>query len=117
MRREETYSLLESEKVARTESVCLCNDRNEVDTGAQTLHDFNIERLQAMAGGSDEVETGVNTEVNLIAATWLLLLKHVRLVLVVKELDDGLPRVAVVDVVSEARGVNDGEADLEELLL
>lgn len=70
-----------------------------------------------MTGGSDEVETGVNTEVNLITAAWLLLLKHVGLVLVVEELDDGLPRIAVVDVIAETRSVDDGEADLEELLL
>lgn len=31
--------------------------------------------------------------------------------LVVKELDDGLPGVAVVDIVTEARRVNDGQAD------
>jgi len=37
--------------------------------------------------------------------------------LVVEELDDGHPRVAVVDIVAEARGVDDSQADLEELLL
>jgi hypothetical protein len=31
--------------------------------------------------------------------------------LVVEKLDDGLPRVAVVDIVTEARGVDDGKAD------
>tara|TARA_R110002003_G_scaffold145_8_gene13412 strand:+ start:30802 stop:31539 length:738 start_codon:yes stop_codon:yes gene_type:complete len=33
--------------------------------------------------------------------------------LVVEKLDDGLPRVAVVDIVTEARGVDDGKADWE----
>ena len=47
----------------------------------------------------------------------LLLLTHVRFVLVVNELDNGEPRVAVVNVVSEARGVNDSELDLELALL
>ena len=64
-----------------------------------------------MTCGADEVETGVNTEVDLVGTTWLLLLEHVRLVLVVKELDDGLPRVAVVDVVAESGRVDDGESD------
>ena len=64
-----------------------------------------------MTGRSDEVETGVYTEVNLITTAWLLLLKHVRFVLVVEEFDDGLPRVAVVDIVAEAGSVDDGEAD------
>jgi hypothetical protein len=31
--------------------------------------------------------------------------------LVVEELDDGLPGVAVVDIVAKARRVDDGEAD------
>ena len=64
-----------------------------------------------MPGGADEVQTRVHAEVDLVRALGLLLLAHVRLVLVVNEVDDGRPRVAVVDVVAEARGVNDGEAD------
>lgn len=32
--------------------------------------------------------------------------------LVVKELDNGLPRVAVVDIVAEAGSIDDSEADL-----
>jgi hypothetical protein len=53
----------------------------------------------------------MDTEVNLVSAAWLLFLQHVRLVLVVEELNDGLPRVAVVDVVAEAGRVDDREAD------
>ena len=64
-----------------------------------------------MAGGADEVQAGVNTEIDLIRAARLLLLQHVRLVLVVEELNDGLPRVAVVDVVTETRGVDNSKAD------
>jgi hypothetical protein len=64
-----------------------------------------------VAGGADEVQAGVDTEVDFVCAARLLLLQHVGLVLVVEELDDRLPRVAVVDVVAEARGVDYGEAD------
>jgi hypothetical protein len=53
----------------------------------------------------------MDTEINLVLATGLLLLKHVGLVLVVEELDDGLPRVAVVDIVTEARSVNDSQSN------
>jgi len=69
-----------------------------------------------VASGADEVQAGVDTEVDLVCAARLLLLQHVGLVLVVKELDDGLPRVAVVDVVAEARGVDYGEADCRQTL-
>ena len=70
-----------------------------------------------MACRLDEVEAGVDAEVDLLLALGLLLLAHVRLVLVVNEVDDGSPRVTVVDVVAEARGINDGELRLELLLL
>jgi hypothetical protein len=64
-----------------------------------------------MAGGSDEVEACVDTQVNLILAARLLLLEHVRFVLVVQELDDGHPGVFVVNIVTEARSVDDGKAN------
>jgi hypothetical protein len=63
-----------------------------------------------MAGGADEVEAGVDTEINLLRSAGLLLLQHVRLMLVVEELDDGLPRVAVVDIVAKAGCVDDSQA-------
>lgn len=64
-----------------------------------------------MAGRANEVQAGVHTEINLLRSARLLLLKHVALVLVVQELDDRLPRVAVVHVVTETRSVNDGKTD------
>ena len=70
-----------------------------------------------MTSGTDEVQAGVHPEVNLLLPLWLLLLAHVRLVLVVNEVDDGSPRVTVVDVVTEARGVDDRQLRLELLLL
>ena len=64
-----------------------------------------------MACRADEVQAGVDTEVNLVLAARLLLLEHVRLVLVVEELDDGLPGVAVVDIVTESRSIDDGQSN------
>jgi hypothetical protein len=106
-----TYALLELEKIRGAEGVGLGNYGNQVDARAQLLHNLDVERLQGVAGRADEVQAGVDTEVDLVGTARLLLLEHVRLVLVVEEFDDGLPRVAVVDVVAEARGVNHGEAD------
>lgn len=70
-----------------------------------------------MASRTDEVQASVHTQVDLLRPARLLLLEHVALMLVVQELNDGLPRVAVVHVITEARGVDDGQANLEELLL
>jgi hypothetical protein len=53
----------------------------------------------------------MDTEVDLVLAAGLLLLKHVRLVLVVEELDNGHPRIAVVNVVAESGCVDDGQSD------
>ena len=136
-----TYALLEGVQVVLGEGIGLGNDGDEVDTGAQTLHDLNIEGLKAthiparvsdrrspqhpeprkphsrMARRADKVQARVDAEVDLLLALGLLLLAHVRLVLVVDEVDDGRPRVAVVDVVAEAGAVDDGELRLELLLL
>ena len=59
----------------------------------------------------------MDTKVTLLAALGMLLVNHVRLMLVVNEVDDGRPRVAVVDIVTETGGVDYGELDLELLLL
>ena len=59
----------------------------------------------------------MDAEVDLVLAPGLLLLQHVRLVLVVQELDNGHPGISVVDVVAEAGGVDDRQLRLELLLL
>ena len=108
MTSDSAYLGLELRKIGRAQSIRLGNNRDEIDSGAEPLHNFDIQRLQSVAGGPDEVQASMNTEVDLVLATGLLLLKHVRLMLVVEELDDGHPRIAVVDIVTEARGVNNG---------
>ena len=70
-----------------------------------------------MTGGPDEVQASMNAKITLLAALGLLLLNHVRLMLVVNEVDNRRPRVPIVDVVTKARGVNDSKLDLELLLL
>jgi hypothetical protein len=113
----ETYAAFELGKIGWGEGVCLCDNWDQVDARAQTLHHFNIERLQGVAGGTDEVQARVHSEVDLLGPLWLLLLQHVALMLVVQELNDWLPAVPVVHVVSKSGCVNDRQADLEELLL
>lgn len=41
-----TDTPLEGEQVALGERVCFGNDRDEVDAGTETLHDFNVEGLE-----------------------------------------------------------------------
>ena len=106
-----TYPCLELVQVCGAQGIGLGDDGDEVDACAQLLHDFDVKGLQGVAGGADEGQASVYAKVDLLLALGLLLLEHVRLVLVIEELDDGLPRVAVVDVVAEARGVDNSKAD------
>ena len=50
----ELLTLLECERVG------LCNDGNDVDGLAQLLEDDNVNGLETVAGGRDEVETAVD---------------------------------------------------------
>jgi hypothetical protein len=68
-----------------------------------------------MSSGSNEVEASMDSEITLLVSLRLLFLPHVRLVLVIDKVDYWSPRFAVVDVVSETGGVDNGEFDLESL--
>ena len=70
-----------------------------------------------MTRRADEVQARVDAQVGLLVPLRLLLLAHVRFVLVVNEVDNGVPAVPVVHIVAKARRVDDGELDLEGLLL
>lgn len=110
------YLGLELGQVSRAQGIGLGNDGNQVDSRAESLHDLDIERLQGVASGSDKVQASVYTQVDLVLATGLLLLEHVRLMLIVEELDDGHPRISVVDVVTETRSVDNGQADCRQII-
>lgn len=86
-----TYSCLEADEVLWGECISFCDDRDEIDTCAETLHDFDVKRLESMAGGSDEVQASMDSEIDFVVSTWLLFLQHVRLVLIVKEFNNRLP--------------------------
>lgn len=105
--------MLIASQVSRAQGIRLSNNRDQIDPGAQSLHDLDIQRLEGVASGSDKVQAGVDTEIDLVGTARLLLLEHVRLMLVVQEFDDGHPRVAVVDIVAEARGINNSQTNWE----
>lgn len=93
------------------QGIGLGDDGNQVNAGAEALHHLNVERLQGVSSGSNEVQASVHTHVNLVGTAGLLLLEHVGLVLIIEELDDGLPGITVVDIVTESGGINNGQAD------
>ena len=66
-----------------------------------------------MPRGPNKVEASMDPQVRFLVSLWLLLLTHVSFMLVVNELNDWEPWIAVVDIVSKSRGVNDRKFDLE----
>lgn len=70
-----------------------------------------------MPSRPDEIQTRMDPQINLILSLGLLLLPHIRLMLVIYEIHNRRPRVAVVHVVAEPGGVDDGELRLELFLL
>lgn len=83
--------MFEARQICRAKGICLSNDGNEIDSRAQAFHDFDVQRLQGVASGSDEVEAGMYSQIDLVDPTGLLLLQHVGLVLVIKKLDNRHP--------------------------
>jgi hypothetical protein len=89
--------------------------------GSETFHDFNLRGLPSRQKNKYKKYTEVqrctyvsmNTQIRLFVPLRQLLLTHVYFMLVVNKLDNWEPRVAVVNIVSEARGGDDGELDLE----
>lgn len=70
-----------------------------------------------MAIGSNKVQTCVNAEINDASTSWLLFLNHVAFMLIVQKLDNRHPAVSIVDIITKARRINDGQFHLEVLLL
>ena len=111
-----TYPLLELGKIGWAQGVCLCHYWDKVDARAETLHDLNVQRLESVASRADEVQASMHSQVDLLRSARLLLLQHVALMLIIQELNDRLPAVPVVHVVTETWGIDDRESDFEELL-
>lgn len=129
--------------ISMSRGLSLCRARGMISMRAGYRNAGGREgRDGRVAGWPNEVEARVHAHVDLVASLGLLLLAHEGLVLVIlqgskengvssgppvlrprgrdrahDEVNDGHPRVAVVDVVSEAGGVDHGELDLELLLL
>ena len=67
------------------------------------LHELYVERLEAVAGRIDEIETAVNAIVHNVAPIQTRLVLEVLLKLVVYVLNDWLETVCVINGVSEPR--------------
>ena len=83
----------------------------------QALHDLDVQGLQGVAGGLDEEDAGMDAVVNDVHAVDLVLGIEVGVEALLDVVDDGAPRLVVVDEVAEARGINNGQAETHAGLL
>ena len=97
----ETYPLLVVVDFIVGNSVGLGNYRNEVDLGVKLLHHLNVDGLQGVAGGLDEVDNGMDTVVDDVHAVDLVLSIQVCVEPLLNVLDNGIPRLIVVDEVAK----------------
>jgi hypothetical protein len=112
-----TYTLFEGGNLVIGKSIGLGDHRNEVDLGVQTAHDLDIERLERVASGLDEVDTSVDAVVDNVHAVDLVLGVQVGVETLLDVLGNWAPRVVVVDKVTETRSVDDGQAQANAVLL
>lgn len=111
-----TDALLESKNLLVRECVCLCNHRNQVDLGVQSAHDLDVQRLQGVTCGLDKVDASVDAVVNNVHAVDLVLGVQICVKTLLNVLDNGAPRLGVVDKVSKARGVDDRQSQADSIL-
>jgi hypothetical protein len=116
-RKNGTYTLLEGGNLIVGEGVGLCDHRNKVDLGVQAAHDLDIERLERVTSGLDEVDAGVDAVVDNVHAVHLVLGIQVSVETLLDVLGDWAPGVVVVDKVTETRSVDNGQAKADAVFL
>lgn len=76
----------------------------------ETLHDLDVERLQRVASGLDEEDTCVNAVVHDVHPVDLVLGIEVSIETLLDVIRDWPPGLVIVDEVTEARGINNSQA-------
>lgn len=83
----------------------------------EAAHDLNIQGLQGVAGGLNEIDAGMNAVVNNVHTVDFVLGVEVGIEPLLDVLDDRAPGVVVVDKVTEAGGVDNGQTEPDAILL
>ena len=99
------------------ESVGLGDDWDEVDLGVKSTHDLDVQGLERVAGRLNEVDTSMHAVVDDVHPVHLVLCIEIRIESLLDVLDNWPPGVIVVDEVTEARGIHNGQAKADAVLL
>lgn len=112
------YAVLEQLSLLQGETIRLGNDRHNIDSLAQLLQDDNIDWLEGVTGGGDEVQAAVDAGVLDVTLTLRSqLLAQICAVLVLDVLDNRIPAAVVVHQVAISRGINNVQAQTHAVLL
>lgn len=112
-----SYPRLEVVNLLVGESVGLGDHRNQVDLGVKPAHDLDVEGLERVAGRLDEEDAGVDAVVDDVHAVNLVLSVEVGIKALLNVLNNRSPRLVVVDKVTEAGGVDNGQTQANTSLL
>lgn len=82
----------------------------------QPAHNLNVEGLQGVTGGLNEVNARVDTVVDDVGTVDLVLGLQVSIVSLLNVLDNRTPRVIVVHKVTKSRRVDDGQTETDTVL-
>lgn len=83
----------------------------------QTLHDLNIQGLERVARGLDEENAGMDAVVHNVHAVDLVLSVQVSIEALLNVVDDGPPRLVVVDEITETRSIDNSQSETNTCLL
>lgn len=106
-----TYSGLKVGDLLIREGIRLGNDGNQVDLGMKTTHDLDVQGLQRVSSRLDEEDTGVDAVVHDIHAVDLVLSVEIGIKTLLDVVNDGAPRLIVVDEVTEAGRIDNSETE------
>jgi hypothetical protein len=113
----DTYSGLEVRDFLISKSVGLSNDGDKVDFGVEASHDFNIQRLERVAGGLDEKHACVDAVVHDVHTVDLVLGIEVGIVPLLDVVNNWSPGLVIVHKVAKTRSVNHGQSETNTGLL
>jgi len=110
-------TVLKQLSLLQSETISLGNDRHHIHSFAQLLQHDNIDRLQRMAGGANEIQAAVDAGIlNVPLSLRCKLLAQICTVLILNVLDNGIPATVVVHEVAIARCVNNVKAQTDAIL-
>ena len=105
-----TYSLFKGYNLVVRQSIRLGDDWDEVDLGVQSAHDFDVQRLESVAGGLDKVNACMYTVIHNVHPVYFVLCIQIGVEACFNVLNNGPPRIVVVDEIAKTWCVDNGES-------